>query len=257
LALDQHILAVQQDLAAHDAAGLGRQQPQDRERRHRLARARLPDETERLPGDQAEAHTVDGAHEAPARVELGVEIADVEETHTWRNRGSSQSRSQSPKRLKASTTSRIAVPGTTDSHQPLAMWLRPSATICPHDGVGGAMPAPRNDSDASTMITDPMCRVSRTMNVFITLGTMWTAMILRWEQPCTRARATKSRVFTASTSPRTIRANRAQMISVTAITIVRRPWPRLTVRSRAMRIVGNVRVASTVRMMSPSRRPPT
>ena len=55
------------------------------------------------------------------------------------------------------------------------MWLRPSATIWPHDGVGGGMPAPRKLSEASTMMTKPMCSVSSTMNVFMTFGTMWTA----------------------------------------------------------------------------------
>ena len=41
-----------------------------------------------------------------------------------------------------------------------------------------------------------------------------------------------------------------------AMTIVRRPWPRLTASSSAMRIVGKVRVASTMRMRTLSSRPP-
>ena len=86
------------------------------------------------------------------------------------------------------------------------------------------------------------------MNVFMTFGTMWTSMIRRLEQPCTRASATKSRAFTPRTSPRTTRAKRAQMITVIAMTMVRSPAPRLTASSSAMRIVGNVRVASTTRM---------
>ena len=124
-----------------------------------------------------------------------MEVPHLEDVvaHTCLRRGSSQSRSQSPKRLKASTTSMIAAPGITASHHALAMWLRPSATIWPHDGVGGGMPAPRKLSEASTMMTKPMCSVSRTMNVFMTFGTMWTSMILKLEQPCTRASDTKSR----------------------------------------------------------------
>src|SRR6185295_8617086 len=138
---------------------------------------------------QGEADTVDGAHDAPARVDVGVQVADVEEhaAQSCRRRGSSQSRSQSPNRLNASTTSMIAAPGTTESHHALAMCPRPSETIWPHEGVGGAMPAPRNESDASTMITKPMWSVSSTMNVFSTLGTMWMPMIRRCEHPCTRA----------------------------------------------------------------------
>ena len=38
----------------------------------------------------------------------------------------------------------------------LAMWLRPSATIWPQEGVGGGIPAPRKLSEASTMMTNPM-----------------------------------------------------------------------------------------------------
>ena len=94
------------------------------------------------------------------------------------------------------------------------------------------------------------------MNVFRTFGTMWTAMMRRCEQPCTRASATKSRVLTASASPRTTRANRAQMSTVMAIEMVPSPWPRLTASSSAMRIVGNVSVASTTRMRTLSVRPP-
>ena len=151
----------------------------------------------------------------------------------------------------------MAAPGTTASHQALAMWLRPSATICPQDGVGGGMPAPRNESEASTMMTKPMCRVSSTMNVFRTFGTMWMAMMRGCEHPWTLARATKSRAFTDNTSPRTTRAKRAQMSTVMAMAMVWSPCPMLTARSSAMRIVGNVSVASTTRMRKLSTRPPT
>jgi hypothetical protein len=58
------------------------------------------------------------------------------------------------------------------------------------------------------------------------------------EQPCTRASDTKSRALTPRTSPRTTRANRAQMMTVIAITMVLSPAPRLTARSSAIRIVG-------------------
>jgi hypothetical protein len=71
-----------------------------------------------------------------------------------------------------------------------------------------------------------------------------------------RASATKSRAFTASTSPRTTRAKRTQMRTVIAMAIVRRPGPRLTASSSAIRMVGNVKVASTARMRKLSVRPP-
>ena len=52
--LGQQVLALEADLAAHDARGR-RQQPQDREREGRLARARLADDAERLAGVEREA----------------------------------------------------------------------------------------------------------------------------------------------------------------------------------------------------------
>ena len=82
LALRQEILALEKDLSPDDAARGLRDEPQQRERRHRLPRAGLPDEPEGLPLADAEADTVDSAHDAPARVELGVEIADFEDRHT-------------------------------------------------------------------------------------------------------------------------------------------------------------------------------
>ena len=124
-----------------------------------------------------------------------------------------------------------AAPGITESHQALAMWLRPSATIWPHDGVGGGMPAPRKLSEASTMITKPMCSVSRTMNVVMTFGTMWTSMILKLEQPCTPGEQT-SPAPSRRGPRRAPRARTAQMITVIAITMVLSPAPRLTARSR-------------------------
>src|SRR5439155_10943107 len=182
------------------------------------------DQAQGLALAQREAHAVHGAHHTPARVEVGAEASDLQHDRrvgtqqtvpqTCRRRGSSQSRSQSPNRLKASTTSMMAAPGTTESHHALAMWLRPSATICPQDGVGGGIPAPRKESEATTMMTKPMCRDSSTINVFKTFGTMWMAMMRRCEHPWTRANATKSRAFTARTSPRTTRAKRAQIRTV-------------------------------------------
>src|SRR5262249_6843945 len=131
LALRHEVLALEEDLALHDAPGRRGQKAKQRQRGHRLAGAGLADEAQRLARADREADAVDRLHQPPARGEVRVEIAHLEHgrAHTCRRRGSSQSRSQSPKRLKASTTSMIAAPGITASHQALAMWLRPSATI--------------------------------------------------------------------------------------------------------------------------------
>src|SRR5262245_56920361 len=80
-----------------------------------------------------------------------------------RSRGSNRSRTASPTRLTESTTSRIASPGSVDTHHADAISALPSATITPHDGFGGGMPAPRNESVASSTITKPTWSVDSTM----------------------------------------------------------------------------------------------
>src|SRR6185295_13670260 len=62
-------------------------------------------------------------------------------------RGSRASRSQSPHRLMASTSRRMASPGKSASHQPVVMYLRTSSSMAPQLGVGGGSPSPRKDSD--------------------------------------------------------------------------------------------------------------
>ena len=62
-----------------DAAGLGRDQAQDGERRHRLAAARFAHDAQRLAARQVERHAVDGAHDAVEGVELRLEVADLED----------------------------------------------------------------------------------------------------------------------------------------------------------------------------------
>ncbi len=78
LARGQHVLAVEQDLAADPRCG--REQARDGERGHRLARARFADQRQRAAFGELERDAVDG-HRA-SRVRKGdAEIADVEERH--------------------------------------------------------------------------------------------------------------------------------------------------------------------------------
>src|SRR2546428_185235 len=129
----------------------------DAQARHALARAGLADEAERLGLAEREGDAVHRLDRPPAGDDVRAEVANVEDgghaAQSWRSLGSRVSRSQSPSRLKASTTSRMASPGRNDTHHALVTTSRPSAIIEPHAGVGGGMPAPRNDSDASTMMT--------------------------------------------------------------------------------------------------------
>ena len=84
--------------------------------------------------------------------------------------GSKRSLSQSPAKLKAKTTSIIATPGAVVTHQAVETYSLPSANMEPQAGVGGGMPAPRKLNDASTIMTQPTWRVSRTIKVGITFG---------------------------------------------------------------------------------------
>ena len=72
------LLAVEQDLAALDAAGL-RDQAKDREAGHALAAARLADEAHDLAAVDREVHAGHGAHDAIARVERGPQAAHIED----------------------------------------------------------------------------------------------------------------------------------------------------------------------------------
>ena len=49
----------------------------------------------------------------------------------------------------------MAIPGSVEIHQAWSRLPRPSATIPPHDGVGGGTPSPRKESAASSRIVSP------------------------------------------------------------------------------------------------------
>ena len=123
----QQIDAVEADRAGHGAAEPVRQQAQHRQRGHALAAAGFADDAERLAGADRERHAVDGPRDAVLGEEVGLEVLDLEQgrghgsPHMRRAmRGSSRSRSPSPTRLTASTTSASASPGQNTVHGALA-----------------------------------------------------------------------------------------------------------------------------------------
>src|SRR5699024_2920234 len=69
--------------------------------------------------------------------------------------GSRASRRESPMKLNAITTLRIARPGKTPSHH-ASIWLIAPEIIDPHSAVGGWAPKPRKDSPVSRRIAVPM-----------------------------------------------------------------------------------------------------
>ncbi len=85
-------------------------------------------------------------------------------------RGSSASRSPSPRRLLPMTTSVIAMPGYIINCGALRKNNRPSLSIVPHSGVGGCAPRPRKLTPEIASINAPSSSVARTMTDGMTLG---------------------------------------------------------------------------------------
>src|SRR5277367_361048 len=154
------LLALEADRARGDAAGLGRDQAQDAERRHRLAAAGFAHDAQGLAARELERHAVDRAHDAVQRVELRVQVADFEDrVHSRRHsllasRGSSRSRSPSPKRFTASTVMARNVPGIRIVQGAIWKKVRPWAMMLPQLGTSGGTPAPRKLSPASISMAE-------------------------------------------------------------------------------------------------------
>src|SRR2546428_5177068 len=79
LALRQQILAVEANLAAHDARGRPRHEADDAQARHALAGARLTDEAECFALVEREGHAVHRLDRSPAGDDVRAEIADVDD----------------------------------------------------------------------------------------------------------------------------------------------------------------------------------
>src|SRR5919106_1431588 len=108
-----------------------------------------------------------------------------------RRRGSSTSRSASPNMLKPKTAREIAAPGNSAIQGAWYMNDRPDPdSIPPHDGYGGGMPKPRNDSPDSARITVPRPIVARMRMVASTLGSTYRSTIRRCPAPSARAAST-------------------------------------------------------------------
>src|SRR5262249_38713586 len=162
-----------------------------RQRRHALARAGFAHDAERLAGMDLEAHAVDGAHRPVIGEELRLEVRNLEhgqigrrgrrasplgalpvargDVHRRLAFGSRKSRTPSPRKLKPSTTVKIAKPGKAATHH-CSTSSRPSATIEPHSGVGGTTPSPRKERPAKVMIALPTSSVTSTTSGPIAFG---------------------------------------------------------------------------------------
>ncbi|MPL75522.1 hypothetical protein SDC9_21346 [bioreactor metagenome] len=126
-----------------DRAGAVRalgQEPHHRQRRHRLARARFADKAE----DLARLKVQRDVAQHLGRADADAEAPDRKQAHVSRprSRGSSASRSPSPRRLSPNTVSTIASPGNSATCGAIATIVCASASIRPQLAVGGCAPRP-------------------------------------------------------------------------------------------------------------------
>src|SRR5262249_43496336 len=136
-----------------------REQPHDGPGRHRLPRAGLADEPERLARRDRQRHVVDHAPQLPPQREIHAQVLDVEQ------RGhlpvpAARVDSRSPSTLNTTTVSTIAPPAASDCcGYPLTSSELPLLTIVPQSTAGGWVPRPMNDSAAMSTNADAKATV--------------------------------------------------------------------------------------------------
>ena len=115
-----------------------------------LAGAGFADDADDGTGVEGEVEAIDGAEHAARGGELDDQVADFEQRHQRFSFGSSASRRPSPNRLKASTVSRMARPGTPAPTRRADRTAARRPAWCPIPGVGGCAPRPRKPSAAAS-----------------------------------------------------------------------------------------------------------
>src|SRR5262249_55665097 len=183
-------LAFEQDLAGADPAGR-LEQTDDCGSGERFAGAGFPDNPEHLAGHDVEGNIVDRDQRAASGGKLDPQIADAEERFRHRSFGLSASRSQSPRRLIASTRPASVAPGKMAiHHSPAKRNLLPMLIRVPSEGWVGGSPTPRNDRVASRIMASPKLIVAMTRTGPITLGRTWRNRIAVGFSPIRRAAST-------------------------------------------------------------------
>src|ERR671913_311910 len=117
-------------------------------------------------------------------------------------RGSRVSRRASPRRLKPKERKRMAKPAKIALQGESMRKLRPSDSIKPSDGVGGCVPRPRKESEASTRIAAESRRLVWTRTTEARLGRMCRKMMRPSDAPIALAPATYSLSHRTSAGPR-------------------------------------------------------
>ena len=117
--------------------------------------------------------------------------------------GSSNSCKPSPKKFAPSIVSTKARPGKNGNHHEIAMYVRPSANILPHDGYGGWTPTPMKLNPASAKMILDICSVVIIKICGKMLGNKWKNMIRKSLEPKDLAASMYSSFFIAIVTPLT------------------------------------------------------
>ncbi len=108
-------------------------------------------------------------------------------------RGSTASRRPSPRKLTASTVTKMHRPGGIASHGAVPSHGVAVFSKLPQVGVGGCTPKPKNDNADSSRIDRPTARVAETAMGPTALGMIWRTMRRALRAPSARAASTYSR----------------------------------------------------------------
>ena len=149
----------------------------------------------------------------------------------------------------------ITMPGKSPYHG--AWWRndRPVFSIEPHEGVGGWVPSPRNESAASrSMATAPVTATWTTMGVRA-LSRIVRNMRYAGPTPSARVAMTNSRSLSESVLARVRRANEGMLTTPTASIALNDPGPRIAMMTIASRMAGIASRKSSTRMIAASVQP--
>src|SRR5205823_1431900 len=177
--------------------------------------------------------------------------------HRVRSLGSSASRSESPKRLKAKTARLMASPGKmaiqgADSAKSTAA----PRNMSPHAAVGSWTPRPRKESDDSRRMAWPRNAVSMMRYGAMTLGSMCRMMMRAFPNPAARAASTYGISRMLSAVDRMTSAQRGTMGIVMAMMRFGSVLPRMATMARARMMSGKAMKMSMKRCRYRSTRPP-
>ena len=191
----EQVAAVEAD-APLDGGAVG-QHAEQGEHRHRLPAAALAGDAEHLALLDAVVDPVDDGDQ-PARRRAAAPAARRPRAGSFARglpgkpvRGSNTSRRLSPRKLKASTTVKIASPGNVPIHHHWKYCV-PSATIDPHSACGGWAPRPRNERPERSRIAVARSSVIRTSTGPATFGSTSRTSARRALAPSRRADCTYS-----------------------------------------------------------------